>query len=111
MLVDQEAFSSGLIRTGEGKVARPRPHNLDEKDTAHGGTGCFQRLDGLIRQRHGRMKTQGGRPCKIIVDRAWNPNWLDPKSFIERPRASAIASHAGPAAAAGPARNTAFASV
>ncbi len=88
MLVDQEAFRSGLICTGEGKMAGPRPHNLDEKDTAHGGTGGFQRLDGLIRQRYGRMKTQGGRSRDIIVDRARNPDSLNPKSFVERPRAT-----------------------
>src|SRR4029077_15051520 len=29
-----------------------------------------------------------GRSRKIIVDRARNPNGLDPKSFVERPRAS-----------------------
>ena len=34
------------------------------------------------------MKTQGGRSRQIIVDRAWNPDGLDPKSFVERPRAS-----------------------
>ena len=34
------------------------------------------------------MKTQGGRSRQIIVDRARNPYSLDPKSFIERPRAS-----------------------
>src|ERR1043165_6313613 len=32
------------------------------------------------------MKTQGSRSREIIVDRAWNPHWLDAKSFIERPR-------------------------
>ena len=80
MLVDQEAFSSGLIRAGEGEMAGPRPHNLDEKDAAHGGTGGFQRLDGLIRQRHGRMKTQGGRSrrdyCRSCQESllAWTPN-------------------------------------
>src|SRR6185436_13755972 len=63
-------------------------HNFDKKDAAHSGTGGFQRLDRLISQRHGRMKTQRGRPRQIIVDRARNPYCLDPKAFVERSRAS-----------------------
>jgi hypothetical protein len=34
------------------------------------------------------MKTQGGRSRDIIVDRAGNPDGLNPKSFVERPRAA-----------------------